>query len=92
MILDRLVAMWMQLDAHEALAYEDKVAAQVHIVARSRPSTPAVRIVVGLWTKGSCAKGASNSPGTTTAMMCGRGQRCTPETSTPLTFLVPCRI
>jgi hypothetical protein len=32
MLLCRLLAMWMRLDTHEALAYEDKVAAQVHIL------------------------------------------------------------
>jgi hypothetical protein len=32
MLLSRLLAIWMRLDAHEALAYEDKVAVQVHIL------------------------------------------------------------
>jgi hypothetical protein len=31
-LLNRLLATWLQLDAHEALAYEDKLAAQVRIL------------------------------------------------------------
>ena len=38
MLLSRLLAMWMRLDAHEALAYEDKVAAQVHILEEATAS------------------------------------------------------
>jgi hypothetical protein len=38
MTLDRLLATWLQLDAHEALAYEDKVAAQVHLLEEATAS------------------------------------------------------
>jgi hypothetical protein len=38
MLLSRLLAMWMRLDTHEVLAYEDKVAAQVHILEEATAS------------------------------------------------------
>ena len=38
MLLSRLIALWMQLDAHEALAYEDKVAAQVDMLEEATSS------------------------------------------------------
>jgi hypothetical protein len=37
-LLDRLLTMWMRLDAHEALAYEDKVAVQVQILEEATAS------------------------------------------------------
>ncbi|HSF31407.1 MAG TPA: hypothetical protein VLK82_13170 [Candidatus Tectomicrobia bacterium] len=32
LVVTRLLKVWKQLEAHDALAYEDKVAAQVHIL------------------------------------------------------------
>jgi hypothetical protein len=34
-ILDRLVQNWMQLEAHEAIAYEDKVQSQVNLLTEA---------------------------------------------------------
>jgi hypothetical protein len=37
-ILDRLVHNWMQLEAHEAIAYEDKVQSQVNLLTEATGS------------------------------------------------------
>lgn len=37
-VVTRLLKVWKQLEAHDALAYEDKVAAQVHILDEATSS------------------------------------------------------
>jgi hypothetical protein len=38
LVVTRLLKMWKQLEAHDALAYEDKVAAQVHLLDEATSS------------------------------------------------------
>jgi hypothetical protein len=38
LVVSRLLRLWMQVEAHEALAYEDKVAAQVRIMDEATSS------------------------------------------------------
>jgi hypothetical protein len=38
LVVTRLLKVWKQLEAHDALAYEDKVAAQVHILDEATSS------------------------------------------------------
>jgi hypothetical protein len=37
-VVTRLLKVWKQLEAHDAMAYEDKVAAQVHILDEATSS------------------------------------------------------
>ena len=46
-ILDRLVQNWMQLEAHEAIAYEDKVQAQVNLLDEATASLTHLHKTIG---------------------------------------------
>jgi hypothetical protein len=37
-VMTRLLRVWKQLEAHDAMAYEDKVAAQVHVLEEATSS------------------------------------------------------